>query len=85
MAHDHDVYSKILALIEPFNTKNITVTPHTLFATDLGFDSLTVMDFVAAVEDTYDIILPLNMLPDLETVDHLVKAVTRIIMEKTRG
>jgi acyl carrier protein len=80
-----DIFTRISELITLFNKKNVPVTPETNFANDLAFDSLTVMDFIAAVEDEYDIIIPLNALPDLETVQQVTDAVAKIIAEKNRG
>jgi acyl carrier protein len=76
------VYARIVELIGDFNKKNVPILPSTSFATDLAFDSLTVMDLVAAMEDEWDIIIPLNLLPDLETVQQVADAVTRIASEK---
>ena len=69
---------RIITLIAPFNKKGIAVTGDTSFANDLELDSLTVMDLVAAIEDEYDMVLPLNMLPDLETVRQVADAVVKI-------
>jgi acyl carrier protein len=80
-----EIFARISELIAPFNKKGVPVTPDTNFANDLAFDSLTVMDFVAAVEDEYDIIIPLNTLPDLETVQQVADAVKDIVAEKNRG
>ena len=44
---------RIAAIIEPFNTKNLEIDEGTTFAGDLEWDSLTVMDFVAAIEDEW--------------------------------
>ncbi len=72
------VYERICELIAPFNKKRIALAPATTFAGDLDLDSLTVMDLVAAIEDEFDIVLPLNMLPDLETIEEVAEAVIRI-------
>jgi len=40
------------------------------------------MDLVAAFEDEYDIIIPLNMLPDLETMQHVADAIQKIMNDK---
>ncbi len=69
----------IYGLISPLNKKNINLTPKTTFAADLELDSLTVMDLVADIEDDFDIILPLNMLPDLETIEQVADAVDTIV------
>jgi acyl carrier protein len=68
-------YAKILGLIEPFNKKGIAITGETRFAQDLEWDSLTVMDFVATVEDEFDILISMNRAAEIETVDQLVAAV----------
>jgi acyl carrier protein len=72
----------IYVLIIPYNTKAITLHPDTTFSGDLELDSLTVMDLVAAIEDHFDIVLPLNMLPDLETIQQVAEAVEKIVGEK---
>lgn len=67
--------SKILALIEPFNKKGIEVGEDTRFAQDLEWDSLTVLDFVANIEDEFDILITMNQQAEIETVGQLVDAV----------
>jgi acyl carrier protein len=69
------VDSSIRSLIEPFNKKEVTIEESTTFAGDLEFDSLTVMDFVAAIEDEFDIIITMNQQADIETFGQLVDAV----------
>ena len=69
---------KIAALIAPFNTKGVAVTDATTFAGDLEFDSLTVMDFVAAIEDEFDIIISMNAQAEIETYGQLVDAVVKL-------
>src|SRR5574338_358307 len=53
-------YAKILPLIDPFNKKGVEISGDTRFAQDLEWDSLTVMDFVASVEDEFDILISMN-------------------------
>ena len=68
----------IHAQIEPFNKKDVAVTDATTFAGDLEWDSLTVMDFVAAIEDEFDIIITMNMQAEIETVGQLIDAVEKL-------
>ena len=70
--------ASIRGLIEPFNKKGIAISDETSFAGDLEFDSLTVMDFVAAIEDEFDIIITMNMQAEIETVGQLADAVARL-------
>jgi acyl carrier protein len=70
--------ARIRTLIEPFNKKGIEIEDGTSFANDLEFDSLTVMDFVAAIEDEFDIIISMNQQAEIETFGQLVDAVQKL-------
>ncbi|MCJ2188909.1 acyl carrier protein [Novosphingobium beihaiensis] len=70
--------ARITALIEPFNKKDVAITDATRFTDDLEFDSLTVMDFVAAIEDEFDIIISMNQQAEIENYGQLVDAVTKL-------
>ena len=65
-------------LIEPFNKKGVALSETTTFAGDLEWDSLTVMDFVAAIEDEFDIIITMNMQAEIENVGQLADAVEKL-------
>nr|MDQ3074992.1 acyl carrier protein [Pseudomonadota bacterium] len=70
--------ARVKALIEPFNKKGIAVTDGTRFAQDLEWDSLTVLDFVATIEDEYDILITMNQQAEIENVGQLVDAVEKL-------
>ncbi|MCB2087439.1 MAG: acyl carrier protein [Sphingomonadaceae bacterium] len=73
-----EVDAKIRELIEPFNKKGISIAEDTGFANDLEFDSLTVMDFVAEIEDAFDIIISMNQQAEIENYGQLVDAVCKL-------
>jgi len=70
--------AKIAELIEPFNKKGVAISDATTFAGDLEFDSLTVMDFVAAIEDEFDIIISMNQQAEIENYGQLIDAVVKL-------
>jgi acyl carrier protein len=70
--------AKIADLIAPFNKKGVAIADATTFAGDLEFDSLTVMDFVAAIEDDFDIIISMNAQAEIETYGQLIDAVVKL-------
>lgn len=72
------IYETVAAQIEPFNKKGAALTEATTFQHDLEWDSLTVMDFVAAIEDEFDIMITMNMQAEIETVGQLVDAVVKL-------
>ena len=78
MTDRSEMYDRLKALIEPFNKKGVEVGETTTFAGDLEWDSLTVMDFVAEVEDSFDIIISMNLQAEIENVGQLVDAVTKL-------
>ena len=78
MTDREETFAKVAELIEPFNKKDISLKEETTFAGDLEWDSLTVMDFVAAIEDEFDILITMNMQAEIETVGQLVDAVEEL-------
>ncbi|WP_411290941.1 acyl carrier protein [Sphingorhabdus sp.] len=78
MTDRSEMLDRLMGLIEPFNKKGVEVTEATTFAGDLEWDSLTVMDFVAEVEDSFDIIISMNLQAEIENVGQLADAVTKM-------
>jgi acyl carrier protein len=78
MNQSDDTFARVEALIEPFNKKGVPITPETRFQQDLEWDSLTVLDFVASIEDEFDILITMNMQAEIETVGQLVGAVREL-------
>ena len=56
----------------------MAITDASTFSGDLEFDSLTVMDFVAAIEDEFDIIISMNQQAEIETYGQLIDAVVKL-------
>jgi acyl carrier protein len=71
-------FAKVKELIEPFNANDIEITEETSFAGDLEWDSLTAMDFVASIEDEFDIVITMNQQAEIESVGQLVDAVEEL-------
>lgn len=76
-----EVFDQICTLVTPFNQKSVSINAETTFASDLELDSLAVMDLLAAIEDHFDVTVPLNILPDLETVGQIAEAIKKILEE----
>jgi acyl carrier protein len=70
--------AKVAELIAPFNKKGVAISNDTRFAQDLEWDSLTVLDFVATIEDEFDVLISMNMQAEIETVGQLVDALERL-------
>jgi acyl carrier protein len=53
----------------------VKINDRTDIVEDLGMDSLGVMNFVMAIEDFYDISIPLDRIAQIQTVGDLIDAV----------
>ena len=81
MSDRQAIYDTVTAQIAPFNKKGVTLSDATTFQGDLEWDSLTVMDFVAAIEDEFDIIITMNMQAEIENIGQLTDAVAKLKAE----
>jgi acyl carrier protein len=79
MTDRREIYDAVATQIAPFNKKGMALSETTTFQGDLEWDSLTVMDFVAAIEDEFDIMITMNMQAEIETVGELVDAVAKLL------
>jgi acyl carrier protein len=78
MTDRNSITQSINDLIEPFNKKGVILDKTTTFQGDLEWDSLTVMDFVASVEDEFDVMITMNMQAEIETIGQLIAAVEKL-------
>lgn len=66
---------EISAIFEQVLGRSVEIADGTDIIEDLGMDSLGVMNFVMAIEDFYDISIPLDRIAQIQTVGDLVHAV----------
>ena len=66
---------EVAAIFEQVLGQPVTITDSTDIIGDLGMDSLGVMNFVMAIEDFYDISIPLDRIALIQTVGDLMHAV----------
>jgi len=76
---DYDILLKqISELLNPLVEAGTAINEESDFVADLGFDSLKVMKLLEQVEDRYDISIPLNILPDIQTVKDFVVQIEKL-------
>ncbi|GAB4348887.1 MAG: hypothetical protein Kow0073_02080 [Immundisolibacter sp.] len=56
-----------------------TVTEQTDLVSDLGLDSLQVMELLMEMEDAFDISIPVNVMAEVRTVGELAGAVQALL------
>jgi acyl carrier protein len=70
-----DVRAQVLEALRVAVNRPVEIDGHTQIVQDLGLDSLAVMNLMLAIEDSFDISIPLNRVAEIVTVDDLVHAV----------
>lgn len=82
-----DQYQEILqglyTLLARFPTRNVELQEQTDLVADMGLDSINVMELLQEIEDRFDIIVPLNVMSDIRTVQELAIQVQRLIGENS--
>ncbi len=76
-----DLHQQLYQILKPFIPDGYEITIQTDLVEDLNLDSMKVMDIIAEVEDTFDISVPLNRLPDVRTVDDLALQIKDLLEE----
>jgi acyl carrier protein len=80
MATIDKVLQQILDIIRPMVPEDgPQVTGDLDLANDLGLDSIKVMEILETIEDTFDISIPINILPEIRTVKDLAVEVQNLI------
>jgi acyl carrier protein len=68
----------IAAIFEQVLGRVVAISDDTDIVEDLGMDSLGVMNFVMAIEDFYDLSIPLDRVAQIQTVADLIRAVQEL-------
>ena len=75
-----EIETEVLAVLQRVSGRPIEVGTSGELAADLGFDSLKTLEFVAALEDHFDVSIPLNDLPSIKSVAQVVDHVSALLM-----
>jgi acyl carrier protein len=67
-----------IEVLKPFRKGGGPITGDTDLIKDLNLDSLAVMDLMMALEEKFDVSIPLNVVPELHTVADLAGKIHQI-------
>ena len=72
MPTQEDVLRQILDIVKPMVPENApSATADMDLVNDLGLDSVKVMEILEILEDSFDISIPINILPGISTINDL--------------
>ncbi len=74
----------VAAVVKRLCRRPVDVVPHSTLTADLGFDSLQTLEFVAELEDRFDIIGPIERVPQIQTVGQAADCVRSLLAESAR-
>jgi acyl carrier protein len=74
-----NILEKLYKILRPFVPQGMEIGEETDLVADMGLDSLKVMKIVESVEDSLDISIPLNILPDVRSVKDFAKEIQKLI------
>jgi acyl carrier protein len=74
-----DIEHGVIEVLKNVSRRPIEPARDSDLATDLGFDSLQILEVVAELEDRFDISIPLNDVPSARTVGQVVAQVTALV------
>jgi len=69
----------VVEVLKRVSREPIEPTINSDLVTDLGFDSLRILEGIAELEDRFDISIPLNDVPATRTVAQVVAQVTALV------
>ena len=78
MADYENILQTLNEMLKPFVPQEQAISEETDLVAELGLDSLKVMKIIENVEDSFDISIPLNILPEVHTVKDLVVQIQKI-------
>ena len=73
------VQEGVIHVLKSVSRQPIEPTLGSDLVTDLGFDSLLILELIAELEDRFDISIPLNDVPTTRTVAQVVARVTSLV------
>ena len=77
--HSHlEPLIRLCTLLEPHAKPGVAIGVDTRLAADLGLDSAQFLELLLEVEDAFDLSIPLNILPEVQTVGDLAAALERL-------
>lgn len=79
MSHYDSILSHLYEILGPYTPDGHSLSENTEFISDLGLDSMKVMQLLLETEERFDVSIPLNIIPDVRTVGHFARCVQQLV------
>ena len=81
MQSEEEILDQLFELIRPYSEQSIVLSEQTRIMDDVGLDSMKVMELVMQIEDHFDVSVPLNILPDVNTIGEFAKHLETLLQD----
>jgi len=81
MQSKEKILDQLFELIGPYSEQPIELSEQTRIMDDVGLDSMKVMELVMQIEDHFDVSVPLNILPDVNTIGEFAKHLETLLQD----
>ena len=82
MQSKEEILDQLFELIRPYCEEPIEFSEQTRIMDDVGLDSMKVMELVMQIEDHFDVSVPLNILPDVNTIGEFAKHLETLLQDR---
>ena len=73
------IFGQLYKMLQPFTKEGQSLDENTKLVSDLKLDSMQIMELLAQIEDEFDISVPLNILPEVQTVKELAQQIQKLL------
>jgi len=82
MQSKKEILDQLFELIRPYSEEPIEFNEQTRIMDDVGLDSMKVMELVMQIEDHFDVSVPLNILPDVNTIGEFANHLETLLQDR---
>jgi acyl carrier protein len=79
MSHYESILSQLYEILGPYTPDGQSLSEDTEFISDLGLDSMKVMQLLLDTEERFDVSIPLNIIPDVRTIGDFARRVHQLV------
>jgi acyl carrier protein len=83
MTDPDEIRNAIIEILQPHAKVGQDLAGETQLVADMGLDSVQVMELLTEVEDRFDISIPLNLLPEVRSIDDLCEQIRQLTAAPT--
>jgi acyl carrier protein len=82
MQSKEDILDQLFELIRPYSEQPMELGEQTRLIDDVGLSSMKVMELVMQIEDRFDVSVPLNILPDVNTIGEFAEHLETLLQDR---